>query len=533
MFRYLVAWLPTFRLERCGWTADRPVALVAEEKSAWRVQCATPTATRGGVRPGMTAAEARAVLPTLQVETLDPQGEAQDLQELAHQLLRLSPQVGALPPDALVVDISGAGARRRGPGGAATAGVERALMERTRLRLRELGHAAVVVVADDPGTAWACAAWGRRCRRVAPGQGPQAMADLPLASLGLPQREHELLQGLGLHTVGAFAALPPASVVGRLSPLAVAAHALACGRGPQPALASWDEDQPLVFHQDLPDPVEERDALIFVLNALLRDAAACLSARDRAAVRVVLRLRLDPQDDAAGAGSEQEISLRLGSPTRDSRHMLDLLRTRLERVQLAGPVIGVELLLPEATPFTGRQRDLLERQRAAESLDEAVARLQDELGEQAVTVPMARSRHLPEGACLGTPWPGPGPAVQSCQADSLARKRSDGSDPVRAWVGFSPPLPPLRPALLLRPALGAEVQAQAPEPELGQRPARLHIDGRWLDLVDIAGPEHLAGEWWEDGFDRLYWCATLADGRRAWLYQEEGHWLLHGWFDAS
>ena len=213
MFRYLVAHLPAFRLERCGWSASQPAALVAEEKSAWRVQCATPAALRAGVRRGMTAAEARAVLPTLQVESLQAEDEARDLDDLATQLLRVSPSVATLPPDGLLAEISRTVRVGAGADGAALAGAERALLERMRIRLEQLGHQVVVVVADDPATALACAAWGRRSRVVPPGQGQGALSGLPLAALDLPPREHDLLLGLGLRTVGDFAALPAASVV--------------------------------------------------------------------------------------------------------------------------------------------------------------------------------------------------------------------------------------------------------------------------------------------------------------------------------
>ena len=101
MFRYCVVHLPQFRIERCGWRAEDPVVLVAEEKNAMRVQCASSAAHEQGVRPGMSSAEARALLPTLKEEMLDVFGEERDLDELALQLLRVSPSIAALHPDGL------------------------------------------------------------------------------------------------------------------------------------------------------------------------------------------------------------------------------------------------------------------------------------------------------------------------------------------------------------------------------------------------------------------------------------------------
>jgi hypothetical protein len=60
---------------------------------------------------GPRPAEARALLPALQVERLDAPAEQLDLEALAEQLVRISPTVGALPPDAVVAEISRAAAR--------------------------------------------------------------------------------------------------------------------------------------------------------------------------------------------------------------------------------------------------------------------------------------------------------------------------------------------------------------------------------------------------------------------------------------
>lgn len=566
--RYLVAHLPTFRLERCGWSADQPVALVTDEKSALRVQCATPVAARRGIHRGMTAAEARAVLPALQVEELDADAEAADLHDLARQLLRVSPSVCTLPPDSLVAEISRTAGR--GPGGRATAGAERALQERVRLRLEQLGHPAHVVIADDPRTAWACAAWGRKSRIVPPGQSARALAELPLDALELPHREAELLHGLGVRTVGAFAALPPASVVGRLSAVTVAAHALARGQGQRPTIAAWREDEPLVLSQALMHPVVDQDALVFVLNALLRDGAARLASVDRAVSRVVLRMTVEPQEDeplddrtvepldggtpgdtprgtglrgrapapppALALGGVQELTVRLGAPTRDPRHMLALLRARLDGVRLAGPVQAVALELPEPREFTGRQRDLLDHQRAAEALADVVARLQDELGGDAVLAPRLVPRHRPEAAWQAAPFQAPAARLAVSRpalphVDLLGQQRPDGSDPVREWEGFALPSPPLRPTLLHHPPVAVEVRTRPVGPGLPDAPQQLHLDGRWHPLDEVQGPEAIGCEWWRDEVDRACWRVRLPDGRRLWIYEEDQHWAMHGSFD--
>ncbi len=533
MFRYLVAWLPTFRLERCGWSPDQPVVLVEEERSALRVQCATPPAREAGVRPGQTLAEACALAPDIAVERRRGEEEEADLLELSAQLLRVSPAVAPLPPSALVAEIG-----RTGPDlPARPAGEERALVERVRHRLAALGHRATVVVADDPDTARIVAAWGGRDRVVPPGDGAAALGPLPLSALALPDREQALLTGLGIDTIGGLAALPAAAVVGRLGPVGVAAHALACGRGRSPVLPPTGGDATLALTQHLPEPVTQLDALLFVLNALLRDACGRLAAARQAATRVVLHFQLE-------SGEHQHLSLRLGQPTREPARVLALLRARLERFQLADAVDAITLELPEPAPFDGRQHDLLERRRAAEALADVTARLQDALGGSAVMRPLLRDDHRPEAAWAPGPagradTPGPllapvrpgGAALRRTGADTAPASRPvpahpPPDDPVDEWRGRPDDPLPQRPALLLPAARATQVRTGP-----GGRPARVEVDGRPLDVVAASGPERLEGGWWDRPFHRDYWLVDLHDGRRAWVYREAGHWVLHGWWD--
>lgn len=520
MFRYLVVHLPCFRLERCGWSGEDLVALVAEEKSALRVQATTPAAHERGVRVGMTAAEARARVPELETEILDPEGEAEDLEAITEQLLRVSPNLGTLPPDAMVAEIS----RLASP-------EQLSPVEALRDRMAFLGHLARIVVADDPRTALAVARWGTRDLVVPPGGSAEALAPLPLEALELPPREAALLEGLGIETVGAFAALHPAAVAGRLGPVAVAGHQVARGGWQASPLALWEAEGLATLHQDLPDAVHELEPLLFVLNAAIREAAVHLAVAGQAATRLMVRLTLDDLEDTGQRW--QDLALRLGRPTRDPARILALLRLRLERFQLAGPVTAVSLEITETAVFTGRQRDLLGQEHADELLAEVAARLQDSLGAHAVLVPQLADRHRPEAAWQPQPFQAAG-GSGSGQVGLFRRSRplsavapALAADPVQEWRGFPEARLPPRPPLLLTEARAVEVDL----PPDGV-PRALSTDGRWLPVHEAEGPEQLVGEWWSHGgFRRSYWRLRLRDGRRAWVYEEDGAWLLQGWWD--
>lgn len=509
MFRYLIVHLPGFRLERCGWESHQLAMLVSEDRRALRVLTVTPAAERLGVKVGMAAAEARALVPELRAEVLDAEAERQDLEALAEQLLKLSPSVSTLPPDTLVAEVRGNATE---PGG------ERVLLERARVRLSALGHQVRLCIADDPVTALAVASWGRRDQIVPTGQSAGALAPLPLEALGLPPAELGLLHGLGVRTIGAFAALPPAAVSGRLGPIGAAAHALARGRGPARPVAPRADGGDLCRTVDLPEAVVELDALVFVLNAMLRDLSADLAASGRAAVRLRLRFRLD-------LGGEQDLSVRLGEPTRDSKRILTTLRQRLEGYQLAGPVAALSVEVPDPVDFHGRQRNLMDWRTVGDALDEVMARLADQLGEDAVAVPRLASRHRPEAEWAPIPWRGGGRA-SSGRASAATALAAVADDPEYAWQGHPSPALPERPPLLLPLPLAIDV-ATGPD----HLPVALHLDGRWLDCHELVGPELLSGEWWHSGFHREYYRARLQDGRSAWIYREDGRWALHGWWD--
>ncbi len=505
MFRYLVAHSPTFRLDRCGWSPRDLAALVTEEKSALRVLACTQAAAKSGIRKGMSISAARARLPVIQAEMWDPSGEVDDLTQLTSQLTRVSPNLAPLPPDSVVAEVSRMPESRGGQ--------ERALVERVRIRMNQLGHACVVVIADDPSTAQAVATWQPLCRVIPPGEGARALAPLPLSALSLPPAEQALLRELGLTTIGAFASLSPAAVSGRLGPLGVAAHTMARGNGPTPTLPTWTEDDPLTLVQDLPAPVSELDALIFILSAQLRDATARLAACSRGATTLQVQLLLE-------SGARQRIPLRLGAPTRDPDKMLRLLRDRLENLKLAGPAVAVNITFPDAAPFSSSQLCLQNARQSPEALNAITARLQDSLGGRSILAARAIAQHRPESAWRPVPFYTPVPSSACAAARDLHTTHS--ADPVHAWQGHPAPNPAQRPPILLSPPQAVEV---------GPTLHAVRVDGRWQEVIEKIGPERVEGEWWSRPLRRSYWRARLQDGRVAWLYQEDEQWALHGWWD--
>ena len=488
---------------------DQPAILVADKKNALRVQAATVAAHRAGIRRGMTVSEARSRCPQVETELLDEDAESEDLHALTAQLLRVSPTIAPLPPEAVVAEVG------RVPEG--LVGQERTLIERVRIRMNQLGHLAHVVVADDPIIALRVAQWERRSTLIPQGDGAQAIAPLPLQALELPNRDLSFLNSLGIHTIGQFAQLPAAEINGRFGPHVVAAHALSCGRTQPTLINTWPENGSPCITQDLPAPVTELEALFFVIGAMVRDLTTRLIARNQATTQVDITFRLDD-------GRHQSLTFCLGPPSRHATTILDHIRRRLERLQLGGPVVGLTLSSHQPTDFDGRQIDLRDPRRRDEAVEAISAQLQDALGSRSVLGARTTPRHRPEGAWRPVPFGIPVPRTTGTAAVAQALSHCD--DPVDAWQGHPEPICPERPPILLRPPPVIEVEVNQ-ESVL----TAIHLDGRWHHVSHLLGPEQIAGEWWSSPFQRTYWRATLDDGRTAWLYREHGRWLLHGWWD--
>lgn len=512
--RFLVAHLPDFALERCGWSAEAPVALVADRQGAVRVVASSSGARAAGVGPGMRAAEARALLPGLVVDPWDEAGEADDRLALVRALEPVADRVQALGADAVVLEVSVC---------TGWYGDEAAVVRRVRERLAELGHESWIGLADHPRAALALA----RVRReaiAAPGQGAAALAGLPLPVLDPSPELAHAWATLGLERVGELARLDAASVAGRWGAEGVELHRVARGL-PGPAWTVAPVEAPIDRVPVVPDDeLDHVEAIVAHAErglAVLRDR---LAARER--VLAALEVRLD-----LARGAPVVVPVHAAHPTRDPALLARLLRDRLARIALGAPVTALWLHAAEVVPDDGGQQHLHTRREGGGRWSELVARLVDVLGDDAAFEPELVPTWRPEAAWrprrLTTARPGApsgGHPSRPPGARRAATRRDD--DPVEAqeaarWHEARP-----RPTRLLPTAQPIGVVA-----EHGRPVALVSRRGR-VPLRRVRGPERLSGAWWEPdgGFDRAYWTVAVPDGV-AWVHEEGGVWYLDGWFD--
>ena len=172
-----------------------PLALIARDGNRKAVQAANAAALAAGLRVGMPATKAQALVPGLLIEEANLAADAHELERLAiwlHQ--RVAPIVAPDPPHGIVIDTTGADHLHGG---------EADMLEAIVGRLAMSGVEARAAIADSWGAAHALARYVSRPTIVTSvGHGAQPLLPLPLECLRLPAQISADLRVLGFETAG-------------------------------------------------------------------------------------------------------------------------------------------------------------------------------------------------------------------------------------------------------------------------------------------------------------------------------------------
>ncbi|HWJ35470.1 MAG TPA: DNA polymerase Y family protein [Steroidobacteraceae bacterium] len=328
-----------------------------------------------------------------------------------------------------------------------------------------------------------------------------ALADLPIACTSWDAERLQTLRSMGVTRVGELLRLPRAGVARRLSPAAVLDLDIALARlaAPRRAFVARErfrercdfetEIETAVYLQKALEPLTERCA------QFLRERQAGIQA-----LELRLRHRVIPVT---------RVRLGLASITSERRRLADVLDEKLNRLELAAPVRGMELLSGSLQPLSadsldafaglrGGGRDV----RVGDAAPQLVERLRARLGEEAVYGVVSVAEHRPEAAWqrvyelrLASTVRAPGVRVPDVHVSDMPR-------PV--WLLKEPAL------------LSADLQ-------------QLRQEGVLLEQ----GPERIESGWWDGkGVARDYYIARQIHGARWWVFQERQtkSWYLHGLF---
>lgn len=361
---------------------ERPLVLVRTVGASQLVAQACPLAQQCGIRVGTTLGQAQTLAPQLLVAPDEPARDVWLLRKLADWAIRFSPLVEPVPPDMLVVDITGC---------QLLFGGEKQIAVQAVTGLKAQGFAAQAAVADTVGAAWALALAGDAVVTVVPpNRTAEWLAPLPPAALRLEANTAAQLDQLGVRTIGALLALPRALLPARFGPEVVQRLQQALGDTCEP-LNPYVAEAPPYARRMFETPVTQWAIVAAVVQQLWADVYAQVLQRGRALRRlqcVVYYQMVAPRVVTVG----------LSRASRTAAHVAELLARRVEQVDVAPGVTALVLRALQTTRFVGAQFDLFEQQDpvADEALGTLVDRLSARLGGRAVTCVEEVADHQPE-----------------------------------------------------------------------------------------------------------------------------------------
>lgn len=346
-----------------------------------------------------------------------------------------------------------------------------------------------------------------RVVEVPRGREREWMGGLPVTTLATDPRLRALLDGVGVGTVGALAALEREAVEVRFGGEAVRVWRLAQADDRRVLFRPIPPERPHGSIDFVDYVLTDPARLLFTANALLGPLCDRLTSRGEhaRAIRMVLPL---------ADGGEWDRTIRPARPTASRDTWLRLVRGLLDRLTVPDAVAGMSLEVQETEVAGVHQGDLFDRGFAtASAVEAAVGRL-------------AERQVLPLAATSA------GHPLVERRADwrnlEIVAERSDRERRERRDDGE-------RRGLTLQ---------LLPEPRrvvvetVGRRdhevPVRLHDRGGWREVVMSAGPDRISGGQWEVApYAREYHRCVTDEGVPLWVYRDalDGSWYLHGYWD--
>jgi len=535
VMRCLSLWLPhlaTDRLARRKAPSPRdcahstrvplatPLATWTKIKGAQRLASLDARAQAAGLRIAMTLADARAIMPDLEIAEADASAEAGLLAAIADWCRRFTPLAGLDAPDGVLLDVSGS---------AHLFGGERALLTEIIAALQAQGFAARAALAGNPALAWALARFAEMTfvpADVGERDLHMLVADLPVAALRIEAETIAALAQAGLRRIGDLLMRPRAPIAARFGADLVARLDAIFGRRGDPLSPRFETPAYLVERR-FAEGIARREDIEATISGLAHELCALLERHDEGAREIDVSLfRVD--------GVVKHLSTGTSRPLRDPKLVARLFRERIEAAGEEGLDTGygfdVVRLAAIRVERASMPQSALTIEAAASGADHSadladlIDRLGARLGWRRVLRFEQQETHIPEFAVA---------AIPAAQTRGRVKNNSDPKLPFSASAN----LLPTRPLKLLDPPEPIEAIAAVPD----SPPAKFRWRRVWHDISAIEGPERIAPEWWkheQPALTRDYFRAEDSCGQRFWLFREglyttetvEPRWFLHGLF---
>lgn len=513
-----------------------------------RIVAANAAARAGGVEPGVSLSDARAVLPALKVVESNASEDRACLEAILRWARRYTPWIAVEGLDergggGLWLDITGC---------AHLFGGEQDLLDDLQTRLNRLGFAVCLGLADTPGAAWAAARFlaSENAPAIVPEREQRShLASAPTAALRLSSRTLETLNRLGVRSVSDLWVLPRAPLTRRFGSEVCLRLDQLTGRVDEP-LSPEMERLPYVARMAFAEPIGRTEDVEAALENVLASLCVRLEKDRKGARRLTCEVfRVD--------NTVERICIGTGRAVRDPSHLFRLFREKLDGLD-AG--FGIEFLLltvTSADPLENEQgaiTHLTESDSTPESQGKGLAllidRLEGRLGAGRVVRPHIRPSHIPEQAM------GFSPALNLLKGPIMGADREARlmHSEIKALRPSARPIHMLPRPEPVQPVANAKMDRALPLSGFTWRREQ-HF------LAVAEGPERIAGTWWrgalppdrsdeeaayfvlceDGGAARDYWRVESEEGNRFWLFHLPfpfvqnsqdfaPRWFLHGLF---
>jgi protein ImuB len=476
----------------------RPTILIERAGQRDVVMAACPVALELGLRPGMAAAHARALVTDLEVRDADPEADRAWLDRLAlHAVGYWTPTACVSGTDGLLLDLTGT---------THLFGGEARFCRRLLRFLERLGFTASIAIAGTPGAAHALARYGGKAITLLPaGTETQAIANLPLAALRLEPEALASAARFGIERIADLYPMPRGPLAKRLGLATVRRLDQARGMVAEPIVPVVPFEAPRVERRLL-EPIGTAEAITQVIGDLIDDLVTILQERG-------VGLRSAHLTCLIVDGSQQRVAIGTARATRDPRHLKRMLAMRVEKID---PGLGIEAMTLTTPRVEELKAQTLEAGLGKSDRPPDIAPLVDQLaGRIEPDVPFRLSSHesdVPERAVRRT--------------ETLAK-------PV-GWPGWKRPVRMLR-----KPEPLSHVVALLPD----HPPRRFTWRRTEYRVVAGDGPERIHGEWWRNAREmwavRDYFRVEASGGERFWIFRRgdgvdaptgDLSWYMHGLF---
>jgi len=496
--RFVSIWFP--HLETDWFSLRRPelnkqsFVLASPDHGRMVIKHANQLAQTNGIYSGMVVADARALLPSLQVIDNKPGLSTTLLNGIAKWCIRFTPAVAVDEPDGLILEATGC---------AHLWGGEKAYLTDIITRLNNLHYTVRAAIADTIGAAWALARFSQDNPIAGNGEQSTALLPFPAEALRVEPQLVERLYKLGLRQLNQFIGMPRSTLRRRFGPGFLKRLDQALGHEEeiiQPV-------QPVIPYQErlvCPEPIITRTGIEIALQQLLGTLCDRLMQEEKGLRKVVFKCyRAD--------GKVEMTEISTNRPSANAAHLFKLFEFRLDDI---GPGPGIELfqldgILVETNPPV--PTTIWNRNAGLDDIE--LSELLDRVGIR--IGPEHIHRYLPDEHY----WP----------ERSVKLAISPGEKKTTPWKADRPR--PLQ--LLTNPEL---IEVTVPIPDYP--PMLFRYKGILHKITRADGPERIEQEWWiQQGQLRDYYTVEDEEGYRYWLfrlghYSEEKkyQWYIHGFF---